>query len=29
MEWYARYELGKKILDRVKSNKFCSFRAEL
>jgi len=27
--WYARYELGKKILDRVKSNKFCSFRAEL
>lgn len=27
--WYARYELGKKILDRVKSDKFCSFRAEL
>jgi hypothetical protein len=27
--WYARYELGKKILDRVTSNKFCSFRAEL
>lgn len=29
LEWYARYELGKKILDRVKSDKFCSFRAEL
>ena len=29
LEWYARYELGVKILDRVKSNKFCSFRAEL
>ena len=27
--WYARYELGNKILDRVKSDKFCSFRAEL
>jgi len=27
--WYARYELGKKIYDRVKSDKFCSFRAEL
>ena len=29
LEWYARYLLGKKILDRVKSDKFCSFRAEL
>ena len=29
LEWYARYQLGKKILDRVKSDKFCSFRAEL
>ena len=27
--WYARYQLCKKILDCVKSNKFCSFRAEL
>lgn len=29
LEWYARYDLGKKIFDRVKSDKFCSFRAEL
>jgi hypothetical protein len=29
LEWYARYELGKKILDRIKSDKFCAFRAEL
>lgn len=26
--WYARYELGKKILDCVKKYKGCSFRAE-
>lgn len=29
LEWYARYELGKKILDCVNKNKHCSFRAEL
>jgi hypothetical protein len=29
LEWYARYLLGKKILDCVKQNKHCSFRAEL
>ncbi len=29
LEWYARLELGEKILDCVKENGQCSFEAEL
>jgi len=29
LEWYARLELGNKILERVKEHKECSFHAEL
>ena len=29
LEWYARLELGKKILKCVKENNSCSFEAEL
>jgi hypothetical protein len=29
LEWYARYELGKKIYKHLKDNDTCFFRAEL
>lgn len=29
LEWYARYQLGKKIYDCVKEQGYCSFEAEL
>jgi hypothetical protein len=29
LEWYARLELGKKILDCVEKNGYCQFDAEL
>jgi hypothetical protein len=29
LEWYARFELGKKIYKHLKNNDYCSFQAEL
>ena len=29
LEWYARFELGKKIYKHLKDNDYCSFQAEL
>ena len=29
LEWYARFELGKKIYKHLKNNDSCSFQAEL
>jgi hypothetical protein len=29
LEWYARFELGKKIYKHLKDNESCSFQAEL
>jgi hypothetical protein len=29
LEWYARYELGKKIYKHLKHNEACAFQAEL
>ena len=29
LEWYARFELGKKIYKHLKDNEGCSFQAEL
>jgi len=29
LEWYARLELGKKILQALKKNGYCSFTAEI